>query len=256
MRRNEVKQAIARGEVRVGTWLHTLGVPATVQTLAAAGFDYVYVDMEHSAFSLETAVQLCATGLHAGIVPLVRPPSHEPHLIGRPLDNGALGVVVPHVDTAAQAEAAVRAAKFVPEGRRGSQPTSHHNDFAPVDQAGYMAEFNRQSLVVVQIESPEAVANIDEIMAVPGVDGATLGRGDYAIEIGRPGERQHPDVLDAVRRMVDGCRRHGKAPGLLVYDVEDALEWKARGVQLITYSSEVVMMREAGRAALARIRGA
>jgi 2-keto-3-deoxy-L-rhamnonate aldolase RhmA len=256
VRPNVVKDAIASGDVVVGTWLHTLGLPTTMQVLAASGFDYVYIDMEHSGFSIETVVGLCTAGQHAGIVPVIRPPGPDDHLIGRVLDNGAWGVLMPHVDTPEQAEAAVRAVKFIPDGQRGSSPTNVHSDFGSVDFATYMREFNERSLVIVQIESPEAVANLDAIMAVDGVDGATLGRGDYAIEIGHAGERDHPEVTAAVEAMIAACQRHGKAPGLLVFSVEDGQAWRARGVLMLTYSSEIVMLRESGRSAVEQLRPA
>jgi 2-keto-3-deoxy-L-rhamnonate aldolase RhmA len=256
VRPNRVKVAIASGDVVVGTWLHTLGLSSTMQVLAASGFDYVYIDMEHSGFSIETVVGLCTAGQHAGIVPVIRPPGADEHLISRVLDNGAWGVLMPHVDTPEQAEAAVRAVKFIPDGQRGSSPTNVHSDFDSVEFASYMREFNERSLVIVQIESPEAVANLDAIMAVDGVDGATLGRGDYAIEIGHAGERDHPDVTAAVEAMIAACRRHGKAPGLLVFSVEDGQNWRDRGVQMLTYSSELVMLREAGRSAVEQLRPA
>ncbi|HET6152107.1 MAG TPA: aldolase/citrate lyase family protein [Marmoricola sp.] len=254
MRENAVKAALARGEVQVGTWLHTLGMPQTIQVLATAGFDFVYIDMEHSAFSIETVAGMCAAGLHAGIVPLVRPTAHEFHLVSRPLDNGALGVLMPHVDTGEDAAAAVRSALFVPDGDRGSQPTSNHMDFAAVDVAEHMRRFNEECLVIVQIESRIALDNLDAILATPGVDGATVGRGDLAIDLGHPGERDHPEVTQAVHDTIAACRRHGKAPALLVFDPDDAATWIKAGVRMVAYSSELVLLREAARSALADVR--
>jgi 2-keto-3-deoxy-L-rhamnonate aldolase RhmA len=255
MRANQVKQALLRGEIRVGTWVHTLGSLQLPQVLATTGFDYVHIDMEHSAFSLERVAEMCQAALSAGLMPVVRPPGKEHHLISRPLDNGAQGVLIPHVDTAAQALAAVQAVKFPPLGLRGSQPPSFHTSFAKVDAKEYMERANRETLVMVQIESREAIENIDRILAVDGVDGSTLGRGDLAAELG-VSDRDHPDVLAGLEKMIAACERHGKIPGLMVQQASDAQVWIERGIRYVTYASEVLMIRNAGEAALAEIRSA
>jgi 2-keto-3-deoxy-L-rhamnonate aldolase RhmA len=255
MQTNQVKEALAQGEVRVGTWIHTLGALQLPQVLATTGFDYVHIDMEHSAFSLQTVAEMCQAAQSAGIVPIVRPPGKAQHLISRPLDSGAMGVLIPHVDTAEQAEAAVMAAKFPPRGIRGSQPPSFHTSFAKVDAKEYMARANQETLVMVQIESMEAIANLDEILSVDGVDGSTLGRGDLASELG-VSDRDHPDVLAGLEAMIAACIEHGKIPGLMVQSTEDAKEWIPRGIRYLTYASEVLMIRSAGEAAISEIRSA
>jgi 2-keto-3-deoxy-L-rhamnonate aldolase RhmA len=255
MKANEVKAALIAGEIRVGTWIHTLGARQLPQILATTGFDYVHIDMEHSAFSLQTVAEMCQAAQSAGIVPIVRPPTKDHHLISRPLDNGAMGVLIPHVDTAEQAEAAVRAVKFPPRGLRGSQPPSFHTSFAKVDAKEYMDQANRETLVMVQIESREAIENLDSILAVDGVDGSTLGRGDLAAELGIS-NRDDPEVLAGLESMIAVCRRHGKIPGLMVQQTDDAARWIERGIRYVTYASEVLMIRNAGQGALAEIRAA
>jgi 2-keto-3-deoxy-L-rhamnonate aldolase RhmA len=255
MRNNEVKRALMAGEIKVGTWIHTLGARQLPQVLATTGFDYVHIDMEHSAFSLETVAEMCQAALSAGLMPIVRPPGKDHHLISRPLDNGAQGVLIPHVDTAEQAEAAVQAVKFPPRGLRGSQPPSFHTSYAKVDTGEYMEEANRETLVMVQIESRDAIDHLDEILAVAGVDGSTLGRGDLAAEFG-VSNRDHPEILAGLEAMIEACERHGKIPGLMVQQTEDARQWIERGIRYVTYASEVLMIRTAGNAALAEIRSA
>jgi 2-keto-3-deoxy-L-rhamnonate aldolase RhmA len=256
VRDNPVKQALKDGKVQVGTWIHSLGAPQLPQVLATAGFDYVQIDMEHSAFSIETIGALCTAALHAGIVAVVRPPSGDAHhLVSRPIDNGAMGVLIPHVDTREQAEAAVRAVKFPPVGARGSQPPNVHSNFGATNAAEYMARSNEQSLLMVQIESEEAVANLDEILSLPGVDGATIGRGDLAAELGI-GDRDAPRILDAVEATIAACQRHGKFPGLLVQNVDEAKAWIGKGVRYVTYAGETSILRRAAEAAVQEIRSA
>ncbi|MGH3632418.1 MAG: HpcH/HpaI aldolase family protein [Sciscionella sp.] len=254
MRANRVKAALQRGEVQVGTWVHTLAMPPVARILATAGFDYVNIDMEHSAFSIETVAGLCAAALDVGVTPIVRPAGSDHHLVSRPLDNGALGVLLPHVDTPSDARAALRSVKFPPDGDRGSQPPNVHTDYGPVDAPAYMQWSNEESLVMVQIESEEALSAVDAILAVPGVDGAVVGRGDLSAALGVPGRRGDPAVLDAVDTMIAACKANNKVPGLLVQDIDEAREWMARGIRYVTFSSEAALLRTAGRRAVEAIR--
>ena len=254
MRENRVKRELQAGNVQVGTWINTFGSPQVPQVLAAAGFDYVNVDMEHTAFSIETVGNMCAAALTAGLMPMVRPSGKALHLVSRPLDNGAMAILMPHVDTREQAEETVRSVKFPPVGVRGSHPPNVQTEFAPFDASDYMARSNEESLVLVQIESGEALGNLDAILSVPGVDGATVGRGDLAADLGVPGT--DPSLVQAVEDVIATCQRHDKIPGLLVPSPEAAREWIAKGVRLVTYASEGAILRSAAREALQKIRSA
>lgn len=251
-----MKAALQRGEVQVGIWVHTLAMPPVARILATAGFDYINIDMEHSAFSIETVAGVCAAALDASVTPIVRPAGREHHLISRPLDNGALGVLLPHVDTPSDARAAVRSVKFPPHGDRGSQPPNVHTDYGPVDAPAYMRWSNEQSLVMVQIESEAALSSADEILAVTGIDGAVVGRGDLSAALGIAGRRDDPVMIDAVETMIAACKGASKIPGLLVQDVDEAREWTARGIRYVTFSSESALLRTAGRRAIEAIRDA
>jgi 4-hydroxy-2-oxoheptanedioate aldolase len=254
MRENHVKRALQAGDVRIGTWIHTIGSYHLPQILATAGFDFIYIDMEHSSFSIETVGALCSTALYAGIVPIIRPPGPAHHLLSRPLDNGAMGILMPHVDTPEEARAAVSAVKFTPLGARGSQPPSPATQFHTAKAADVMAASNDETILMVQIESPRGIDNLDAILAVDGVDGAVIGRGDLSAELGVGGQRDHPDVLAAVETLIDACRRHDKIPGLLVQSTDDARQWIAKGIRMIAYMSEATILRDAARAALEEIR--
>jgi 4-hydroxy-2-oxoheptanedioate aldolase len=251
---NNVKAALLAGEVQVGTWIHTLGNVHVPRVLRTAGFDYVSIDMEHSSFSIETVGDLCLAALNAGLVPVVRPSGHDHHLLSRPADNGALGIYIPHVDTAKEAEDAVSAVRFPPLGQRGSQPPNVHTDFARTSAAEYMRTANEQTMVIVQIESRTAVENLDEILAVEGVDGASVGRGDLSNELGLAGQRDHPDVVGAVEKLIAVCESRGKIPALLVQQVDEATAWIKKGIRMVTYASEVTILRDAASQAVANIR--
>jgi 2-keto-3-deoxy-L-rhamnonate aldolase RhmA len=250
MRENRVKRELLAGNVQVGTWIHSLASPEVPRVLATAGFDYVNIDMEHSLLSIESVGHLCATALDAGIVPIVRPAGHYQHAVSRPLDNGALGILAPHVDDRATAEALVRIVRFPPEGNRGAQPPNIHQSFAAGDVAEYLSTANRETLLMVQIESPQALDNLDDILSVDGVDGATVGRGDLSAELGIAGRRGDPRIISAVDDTVAACLRNGKIPGLLLNNLEEADEWMEKGVRLLTFASEVLFMRNAAQTAV------
>jgi 4-hydroxy-2-oxoheptanedioate aldolase len=256
MKPNTVKRALIEGQVQVGTWVNTLATPKITQVLATAGFDFIYIDMEHSGFSIETVTDLCFAALSAGLVPIVRPPAKDAHLLSRPLDGGAMGLLVPHVDTPQEARAVIQAVKYPPWGERGLSLRGVHTGFGQGKGEEYTRTTNVETLVLVQLESKQALENIDKILSIEGIDGAVIGRGDLSIDLGVPGQTEHPEVLRGVDRMIAACRHHNKIPGLLVQTVASAREWIAKGIRLVPYSNEVAMLMNTATDAVAQIRPA
>jgi len=242
------------GEVQVGTWVNTLRTPQIAQMLSTAGFDFMYIDMEHSSFSIETVGDLCYAALAAGLVPIVRPPGKDPHLLSRPLDNGAMGLLIPHVDTREETEAVVRAIRFPPLGERGVNLQGVHTGFGRANGNEYINSTHAETLLLVQIESDRGVGNLDRILSVEGVDGAVIGRADLSTDLGLPGQTNHPEVVRRVEMMIAACERHNKIPGLLVQDVASAKEWIAKGIRLVPYANEVNLLINAGKRAVGEIR--
>lgn len=152
---NRVKTALESGKIQIGTWVTTLGTPQLPYVLASAGFDFIYLDMEHSSFSIETIGGMCVAALGRGLVPIVRPPAKEPHLLTRPLEAGALGLLIPHVDTEEEAQAAVKAIKLPPTGERGFNVQTVHTGYAIVDPQQFAQASNAATLLIVQIESAD-----------------------------------------------------------------------------------------------------
>jgi 4-hydroxy-2-oxoheptanedioate aldolase len=243
------------GEVQIGTWVNVLRTPHIAQMLATAGFDFMYIDMEHSMLSIETVGDLCYAALGAGLVPIVRPPAKEAHLLSRPLDSGAMGLLIPHVDTAEEARAVVRAIRFPPHGERGMNLQGVHTGFGRANGDVYVASTHAETLLLVQIESERGIGNLDAILSVDGVDGAVIGRADLSTDLGLPGQTTHPEVVRRVEIMIAACRKHGKIPGLLVQDVASAKEWVAKGIRLVPYANEVSLLITAGAKAVSEIRG-
>ena len=254
MKLNNVKRALMKGHVQIGTWVNTFSTPHITQVLASAGFDFIYIDMEHSSFSIETVGELCFSALVMGLTPIVRPPSKDAHLLSRPLDAGAMGLLIPHVDTPEEALAIVQAVKYPPLGNRGINLRGVPTGFTPVDGKHFIETMNEEILIVVQLESKQAIQNLDEILSVQGIDGAVIGRGDLSTDMGYPGRTNHPEVLRSVELMIDACQRHHKIPGLLVQDLDSAKTWIAKGIRLVPYSNEVAMLMHTAAHAVSQIR--
>lgn len=179
-----------------------------------AGFDTLYIDMEHNGFSIDTAGQICMACLGLGIAPFVRVPGTDPSFIARVLDSGALGIIAPHVQSADDARAVVRAAKYHPVGERslaGMLPQLHYRTL-PAHEAN--ALLNDATMIVTMIESPEGLAAVEEIAAVPGVDILFIGANDLCSSLGIPGQLDHPLLQDAYRRTLEACRTHDKVLGV------------------------------------------
>ena len=254
MRPNPVKRALQEGRVQIGTWVTTLRSPQLPQILRSAGCDFIYIDMEHSDFSIETVGDLCSAALAVGLTPIVRPPAKEAHLLTRPLEVGAMGLLLPHVETAQEAREAVCAVKFPPLGKRGFNVRTVHTGFRAADPKTYARAVNEETLLIVQIESRRGVRNLEAILAVDGVDGAVVGRGDLSTDLGVMGEWDHPAVHRSVETMIRTCQRHKKIPGLLVPDVRAAEYWIGKGIRLVPYSNEVTLLLTAATAGIGAIR--
>jgi 4-hydroxy-2-oxoheptanedioate aldolase len=251
---NTVKRALYAGRVQIGTWVTTLRSPQLPQILRSAGFDFIYVDMEHSGFSIETVGDLCAAAVAHALIPIVRPPAKDPHLLTRPLEVGGMGLLLPHVDTAEEARRAVRAVKFPPLGERGFNVQTVHSGFTASRPAEYAWTANAETLLIVQIESRAGLWNLDAILSVDGIDGAVIGRGDLSSELGVFGQTTHPQVLAGVEKMIAACGRRKKIPGLLVPDLKSATHWIDRGVRQVPYSNEVSILMTAAADAVGQIR--
>ena len=210
---NNVKEKLERDEVASMTvrLIRTVEIARIART---AGFDTLYVDIEHSSFSLDTCGQICMAALEAGIAPFVRVPANTPDYVSRVLDGGALGVIAPHIRSADEAKAVVRAAKFPPLGERSNAGGLPHLHFRSFPAAEACAALNDATMVVVQFESAAALERTEEIVAVDGVDMVLVGVNDLLADWGIPGAYDHPRVREAYAKTIAACRKHGKHCGV------------------------------------------
>lgn len=212
--RNSVKEKLQRGEAVASLTVRLVPTVEVVRIAKTAGFDSLYIDLEHSSFSIETASRLCIMALEAGLPALVRVPANTPDYVSRVLDGGALGVIAPGVRSAAEARAVVAAAKYPPLGSRGLSGALPQLGFRSVPAAQALPALNAATMIVVQIESAASLAALDEIVAVDGVDLLLIGSNDLLADLGLPGEYDHPQLADAYRRAIAACAKRGKQVGV------------------------------------------
>ena len=254
MKQNKVKQALNEGKTVIGTMAAEFRSPEVGRTLAAAGFDFLLIDNEHSAYSLETVNDMIRAAKPTGIVPIVRVPEAEYYLIARRLDIGAQGVMIPRVETRETVELVVRSVKYPPVGSRGYGVRVIHTDHEKVSIKEAIDHFNEDTLVVIQIESKRAIDHIDDLMSVEGVDVGLIGPSDLSISLGVPGEPNHPLMIEYIERMVEGCIRNGVAAGIHIPDMDALRRWREKGMRFLAYSNDIGLLRQAAGDAVEQLR--
>jgi 2-keto-3-deoxy-L-rhamnonate aldolase RhmA len=252
---NHTLRQLREGKLAVGLGVRNARTVDIAQMLKTCGFDWAFLDCEHSSMELDTAAQLAAASLSAGVTPLVRVPGLEHWHASRLLDNGAQGIVFPHIEDEAQARRAVEACRFPPLGHRSMGGGLPQVGFASLPVGETARLVNEQTVVVVMIESPRGVANCEEIAALPGVDALLIGTNDLCFEIGIPGQFGDPRVAEAYRKVIAACRKHGKFAGMGgMYTPELIERHVAMGVQLVLSGSDFSLLMQAGAARAALVR--
>ena len=231
----------------------TPDVPAIA---AAAGYDAVYVDLEHAATSWDTTALLCSAAIGAGIGSLVRVPSRAPDVIARALDVGAQGVIAPHVTSKADAEQVVAAARFPPHGERSVSGPNPVSGFGPMEVSDRLARIDAETVVMAMVESEAAVEVAPEIAGVPGIDMLLLGPHDLAAEVGVPGDLEHPAVREAMSTVASACRAAGIWFGVAGLRAADRIQALVadHGLRFATAGTDVGLFTDAAFARVAELR--
>jgi 2-keto-3-deoxy-L-rhamnonate aldolase RhmA len=254
MRTNTLKQKLRDGKAVFGAMI-TFPAPPVVEMLGYMGFDWVLIDNEHGSITVDTAEEMVRAAELTGVAPIVRPVANRPEVIAPFLDRGAWGVQVPHVNTAAEAEAAVRACKYFPDGDRGIFSSGRPAEYGMGGSTPeYVAKANANTLVCLMLEEVEAVENISEIVKVKGVDVLFIGSGDLSQSMGYPGQQTHPEVQALMERGVKQIRDSGIAAGV---SCPDSLVPKFLGLGVRYFHSSVGrLLQTAGEAYLKNMRKA
>jgi 2-keto-3-deoxy-L-rhamnonate aldolase RhmA len=246
---NAVKQRLAAGQLALGMGLRQARTVDIGRALAASGFDWALIDMEHNTMSIDTAAQIAVACQDAGVTPLVRVPGYEHYLASRLLDAGAMGIVFPHVDSAEHARQLVANCKYPPLGHRSLGGAMAQLGFRPYPRAESTALVNQATMLVMMLETPRAVESADAIAAVPGVDVLLVGTNDLTLEMGIPGRYDDPRVIQAYETVIAACAKHGKYPGMGgIYDHPTMERYIALGARFVLAGSDLSFLMAAGQA--------
>jgi 4-hydroxy-2-oxoheptanedioate aldolase len=218
MLKNQTKEKLKAGQSAIGFRLD-FASPYIIEILGGIGFDFVYLDLEHGPMSVESCQEMIRAAELVGLTPLVRVPNSDPGITGRYLDSGAMGIIFPHCNTKQDAQAAVKAVKYPPEGERGigGRPLS----LSAMSLADYIKAANRETMVIAMIEEMEALNNLSEILTVDGLDVLWIGRLDFSISAGVPGQVNAPVIQKAVSRIITEGRAAGKVVGVGAINADD-----------------------------------
>jgi len=256
MLRNVARERLQRGELSLGLGLRQARTVDIAKVLKSCDYDWLFIDLEHNTMSIDTAAQIAVAALDTGIAPLVRVAEGQYWLATRALDGGALGIVMPHVDTPDEARAVVSHLRYPPIGHRSVAGSLPHIDFKPMKTGELTVLLNAATLITVMIETPLAVENADAIAAVPGIDALLIGTNDLAMEMGIPGDFANPRIVAAYEAVIAACHRHGKFPGMGgVYNEELMQRYVGLGMRMILAGGDTAMLMQAASQRSAFLRG-
>ena len=246
--KNSLREKMVAGEKTLGTF-HELGSAAAVELLAYHGMDYIIIDAEHGPHDVESSANLIRAAKLAGTTPLVRTKDGERNSILKMLDVGAMGLVIPNIQTVEEVEKVIEYGKYYPVGNRGVAPAggSHFwtQDYAKQGLPHLFELANREQLIIPQCETVGALENIEEIVALDGVDGIFVGPFDLSTALGKPGQIDDPEVKEAIQRVADACKAAGKFSFIYGTNVENSKQRFEEGYQSVTMTMDALIFGEA-----------
>jgi 2-keto-3-deoxy-L-rhamnonate aldolase RhmA len=254
MRSNPVKDRLATGGRAFGTMVFEFATPGLPTVLAQAGADYALYCMEHSGFTVDEMKRQFQYCRAAGIVPVVRPPDKSYETTALLLDLGAMGFMFQMVGSAREAREIVAWTLYPPAGRRGAMFGGAHDDYSGGDIPAKMHAADSRTLRMMMIETRDGLANLEEIIATPGVDGVHLGQFDLSLSLGIPGQVDHPMIREGIERMLAACRAHGKFAACMAPTLDVARDWMAKGFRMVSYGYDIGLLAERLREGLDALR--
>jgi len=245
--RNRVKEMLREGKATIGAWV-TIGHPDVSEIMAHRGFDWLVFDTEHAPLSVGTVQNLIQATGGSDIAPIVRVAWNDMVLIKLALDIGSFGLVIPWVNNREEAIRAVRATRYPPSGNRGVGPRRAASYGARLIE--YMGEADRELVVVCQIETEEAIRNLEEILSVDGIDVLFVGPADLSTSLGHRGDWHHPDVEKAISRVLEASKKANAAAGIYAMSIDDAKRYVAEGFRFVALGSDTGLLISGCRTAL------
>jgi 2-keto-3-deoxy-L-rhamnonate aldolase RhmA len=249
-----LKDKLRSGEVCTGTFVLFTAGGDMAQFLAGLGFDFFFLDAEHSTFDLARVRETILAARASGIAPIVRVPEMQYHLVARVLDAGAEGILLPRVETRDEVEELVKTARYRPQGERGISTFAGHNDFTRIpDVPAFLAERNRRILLFAQIETVPGVESREAILSTPGLDGCFIGTGDLAMGMGYAGQPDHPEVLAEAEKVLETARGHDLLTTIPIRTPDRVRYWRDRGLTMLTLSTDGGLLTAGAHAFLSQL---
>lgn len=249
-----LKQKINDKGIVIGTW-NTLGCPSVTDVLASAGLDFVIIDFEHGALDFKNILSYVNACLAYGVSPIVRVPSNEDWMINHALDNGAQGVIVPHVSNENDCDAIVSASKYYPVGKRGFTPFTKAGGYSALNVEEYTKNSNTEISNIVIVETLEGLEKIEEIISKENIDVIFLGSFDLSQELGHPGKTRSDEVLTKIKECVEKINAAGKIAGGYLANSREDIEWiKSLGIRFIVYKVDSAIIKDSIKSVISGVK--
>ena len=246
--KNLAKEKFLNGGLSLGVGIRQSRTVDIGKIMAASDYDWLFIDMEHNSMDVDTASQISVAAQDAGISPIVRVPDFAHHHATRVLDCGAMGIVFPHVDDADTARKLVSYCLYPPKGHRSMTGSLPQLNFEKLPIPEVAKIINESMLVVIMLESPTAIDNVEEIASIPGVDVILIGTNDLCMEMGIPGDYSNPKIKEAYKKVIAACDKYNKTPGMGgVYNEELMSEYITMGMRFILSGSDLSFMMTAAQ---------
>jgi 2-dehydro-3-deoxyglucarate aldolase/4-hydroxy-2-oxoheptanedioate aldolase len=251
MPKRSIRQRVLAGDIVNGVMVFEMFTPGVARIAQVAGAEYVLYDLEHTGLSIETLKMLVATCEAARIVPMARVPRGEYHLLAPALDVGVHGVMIPMVESAAQARGIVDSTRYPPMGRRGAAFGFAHDGYEAGDVNSKMRRLNARNLVIAQIETERGLEHVEEIAAVKGIDVLWVGHFDLTNFLGIPGEFKNPVYLKALKRVIAAAKAHKKGLGFMAGDATWYADYRKMGFNMLAAGTDQAILVQGWRRILA-----
>ena len=243
MIRNSALDKMRDGQLALGVLLRQARTVDIAGAMAACGYDWLFIDLEHGSMSLDVAAQICSAALAVGIAPIVRTPIMDIRMAAKAMDNGALGVILPRIETVEQAKHVADSLRYSPMGHRSVIGTLPHFNFQAPPLSEAIQQMDKANMLTLLVETPTAIANIDAIAAVDGIDTLLIGSNDLTLEMGIHGQFTHPDFDAAVCKVLAVAKKHGRFVGLGgINDAAIVGKYVKLGVRMIAAGSDIQFM--------------
>lgn len=256
MKPNPLRLKLEAGETIYGTMSQDSRSPSISLIMEQAGCDFMFFDMEHSPNDIGVVTDMVKVARGTKVVPLVRVPDDQYHLMARILDAGAMGIMVPRVETKEQVERIIENTHYPPRGVRGCSVPKGHNDFLVQNTWEFTEQANREVMIILQIEREKAIENIDEILSVDGVDGCVMGPVDLSLSMGVKDADVQKALEPTIQIVLDSAKRHHVPSGIHIGNLDWLIEWDKRGMQIICYSNDIVFLRSGATVGISKLREA